>query len=178
MVPNAVENDVVTPITRGEILLGVIDDSVRADRPDHVHIARTAYAGDVRAETLRDLHGECAHASGRAVDQRLLPRPEPPLVAKPLQRGDRGYRRGGRLLKSDVVRLADDHRLWSARTLGEGPLRAGPGRGPRRVRMDEAQAERLITRFELRHIAPTAATWPATSTPSCVTFGLRRPVMT
>src|SRR6516162_8609066 len=128
MVPDAVENDVVTSIPLGEILPGVIDDPVRADRPDHVHIPGTAYAGDVRAETLRDLHGERAHASGRAVDQRFLPWLKPSLVAEPLQRGDRGHRRGGRLLEGDAAWLAGDHRLRSARILRESPLRVGPGR--------------------------------------------------
>src|SRR5215468_3545368 len=152
MVPDAVEDDVVTPATLGEILLRVVDDPVRADRPDHVRVPGAAYAGDLRAEALGDLYRERAHAPGRAVDQGFLPGLHPPGVAKPLQRGDRGQRRGGRLLERDVAWLAGQDRLRGTRVLGEGPLRAGPGRGARRVRTGQAQAEYLITWLELRHV--------------------------
>jgi hypothetical protein len=84
MIPGGVENEVVTPPAPGEIFSRVIDDMIRADRPDHVHIPRAAHAGYVCAERLRDLDSERADASGRTVDQYLLPRLNVPFVSKRL----------------------------------------------------------------------------------------------
>jgi hypothetical protein len=69
MLPNAVEEQVVTLPALGEILSRVIDDPMGADGSDHVHIPRTAHAGHVCAERLGDLHSERTHPSRRAVDQ-------------------------------------------------------------------------------------------------------------
>src|SRR5882724_10088941 len=125
MVPNAVENQVVTPVTLGEILLSLISDLIRADGSDHFHIPRTAYAGDFRAERLSDLHSEGTDASRRTVNQGLLSRLDVPVVAKTLQCGESRYRYGGCLLEGHVIRLHDQCRPGSAHILGEGALR-GP----------------------------------------------------
>src|SRR5882762_6657522 len=125
MVPNAVENQVVTLAALGEILLSVINDLIRTDGSDHFHIPRTAYACDFRAERLSDLHSERAHASRCAVNQGLLSRLDVPLVAKTLQCGESRYRYGGCLLEGHVIRLHHQCRLGSAHILGEGALR-GP----------------------------------------------------
>src|SRR5712692_11346461 len=105
MVPNHVENQVVALRTFGEILFGVINDLICADRSDHVHISRTAHAGHFRSERLGDLHGERTHASRRAVNQDLLPRLNLSRVAKSLQCGDCRYRYRRRLLKRQVGRF-------------------------------------------------------------------------
>ena|SRR5205085_1727360 len=83
MVPNAVENQIITLPRFGEILLGVINDVICADGSDHVHIPRTAYAGDFCAERFGNLHSERTHASRRTVDQDLLSRLNLSLVATP-----------------------------------------------------------------------------------------------
>src|SRR5437879_12832228 len=97
MVPNAVENHILTLPTFGEILLGVIllcvillcvillcvillcvillcviNDVICADGSHHLHISRAAYAGHIRAERLGDLHRERTHASRRTVNQDLV----------------------------------------------------------------------------------------------------------
>src|SRR5438094_7462208 len=65
----AVENQVVTLPTFGEILLDIINDTICADGSHHLHISRAAYAGHIRAERLGDLHRERTHASRRPVNQ-------------------------------------------------------------------------------------------------------------
>jgi hypothetical protein len=47
-VPDQVEHDVVPPSVPGEVLPGVVHDVVRAERPDQVHVSRTAHAGHER----------------------------------------------------------------------------------------------------------------------------------
>src|SRR5205807_3153818 len=79
-----------------------IDDMVRADRADQVHIPGAAHAGYLGAEYLRDLHGEGPHTSRSAIDQDLLSRLDLCLIAKALQRGERRDRNGRRLLECDV----------------------------------------------------------------------------
>src|SRR5262249_6858409 len=116
------ENKVVTLFTFGEILLGVINNVICADGSDHLHISRTAYAGHICAEPLGNLHSERTHASRRTVNQDLLPRLNPSLVAKTLQCGQprHGYRT--RLLKRHVIRLHHQCGLRCTRILGKGPL--------------------------------------------------------
>src|SRR6516165_8823985 len=122
MVHNTVEKEVVTLPAFGEILLGVINDMIRADGSDHVHISCTAYAGHIRAEPLGDLHSERTHASCRSVNQDLLPWLNVSLVAKTLQCGEGYYRDGSCLLERDVIWLHDQCRLGSTRILGKGPV--------------------------------------------------------
>src|ERR1019366_4863023 len=98
MVPNTVENEVVTLPALSEIFLGVINDPICAEGSDHVHIPRTAYAGHICAERLGDLHRERTHASGRTVNQDPLPRLDLSLVAETLQCGECRDRHRSRLL--------------------------------------------------------------------------------
>ena len=72
-VPADVEDQVVVPAAVGEVVAGVVDDMVGADRADQIHLRRAAHAGDVRAEGLGQLHGIAADAAGGADDQNLLP---------------------------------------------------------------------------------------------------------
>src|SRR5215204_4554722 len=62
-VPHQVEDDVVPPSVPGEVLVDVVDDMVRADRPDQVHVPGVAHAGHHRTERLGDLNGEGPHAT-------------------------------------------------------------------------------------------------------------------
>jgi hypothetical protein len=71
-VPDQVEYHVVAPAIAGEVFPGVVDDVIRADRPDELNVSCAAHAGHVRAERLGDLYGERAHATRRAVDQDML----------------------------------------------------------------------------------------------------------
>ena len=87
MVPHIVEDEIVTLPTLREVLLGVVNNVVCADRSNHVHIPRAANAGHLRAERLGNLHGERAHASRRTVDQDLLPWLHLPRIAKTVKGG-------------------------------------------------------------------------------------------
>ena len=86
--PRVVKDEVVPRPAPGEVLLGVVNDMVSADGPDKVHIPGAAHPGHFRAECLGYLHGEGANTSRRASDQHLLPRLDPPVIAKTLQGGD------------------------------------------------------------------------------------------
>src|SRR5216683_189965 len=122
MVPNHVENQVVALRTFGEILFGVINDLICADRSDHVHISRTAHAGHFRSERLGDLHSERTHSSRRSVNQDLLPRLNLSFVAKTLQCRDCRNRYRSRLLKRQVGRFQHHCSILANRhILGEGP---------------------------------------------------------
>src|SRR5207249_8369198 len=91
MVRNIVENHVVAFSTFSEILFRVINHVIRAERSDKINISGAANASNIRAESFRDLHRECAHASRRAVNQDLLTRLDFSFVAKSLQRRDARY---------------------------------------------------------------------------------------
>src|SRR5215831_9624072 len=121
MVRHQVKNQVVTLPTFGEVLLGVINHAIRTDRSHHVHIPRTANAGNICAERLGDLHRKRTDTSRRTVNQDFLPRLNLSLVAKTLQSSEccNSYRSA--LLKRHVVWLYGQSRLGSTRILGKGP---------------------------------------------------------
>ena len=120
----------------GEVLLGVIDDLVRANRSDHVHVPRAAHAGHVRSERFGDLDGERANASRRAVDHHLLPRLDLPLIANGIEGGEGRVSDGRGLLKREVGRLRQQVVLFSTRVFGKGAV---------------APAENLIAWLKLLH---------------------------
>src|SRR5438477_4534967 len=151
MVPNAVENQIITLPRFGEILLGVINDVICADGSDHVHIPRTAYAGDFCAERFGNLHSERTHASRRTVDQDLLSRLNLSLVAKTLQCGECRHRCRSRLLKRHVIRLHDQYGLGNTCIVREGPL-GDPDSDTRTLRVTDTHAEHLVAWFELGYV--------------------------
>src|SRR5882724_13335498 len=102
MVTNAVENQIVTLRSLGEILSSVVNCRVCANRANHVHISSAAHPDYLSAERLGDLHGERTHASRRTINQNLLPRLKLSLVAQTLQCGACCYRNGGSLLERYV----------------------------------------------------------------------------
>jgi hypothetical protein len=77
LAPRSLEDEIEALATLGEVLLGVVDDVVCAERSDHVHVPRAAHAGHLGAERLGDLHGERPYAARRADDQDLVPRLDP-----------------------------------------------------------------------------------------------------
>src|SRR5713101_5164859 len=160
MIPNGVENEIVTLSTFGEILLGVINDPICADGSDHVHIPRTAHAGHICAKRLGDLHSERTHTSSRTVNQDLLARLNLSLVAKTLQCGECRYRCRSRLLKRHVIWLDDQCGLGSTCILAKAPPHAPNTSSP---------GLNCVT------FLPTASTWPATSRPGRAIVGLRSP---
>src|SRR5271165_7106269 len=107
MIPNGVENQVVTLPTFGEILTGVINDPICANGSDHVHFSCTAYAGHLCPEPLGDLHSKRTYASPGTVNQNLLPRLNLSFVAKTLQCRACRHRYSSRLLKRHVIGLRD-----------------------------------------------------------------------
>ena len=132
-----VEQDVVAPVSPREVLSRVVDDVIRAERADRLDVLRAADARDLGSERLRDLHRVRPHASGGAVDEHLLPRPDVSLVADALERGQSGDAHCGRVLEGHVRGLVDDHPLLAhAHELGESTVPA---------------AEDLVARSEPRH---------------------------
>ena len=152
MVSDAIEKQVVTLPALGEILLGVINDPIRADGSDHVHIPRTAYAGHLCAERLGDLHRERTHASRRTVNQDLLARLNLSLVAQdPARRVNAAM--GTEAACSNVT-------LSGLVTNADSEAHAYSAKAPRHEPNTSSPGLNCVT------FLPTASTWPATSTPS------------
>src|SRR5829696_3323072 len=97
-----VEDQVVALIAFGEVLACVVDDVIRTDGSDHLHLRGAAHSGDARAERLGDLHGVGTHSSRGTDDKHFLPRAHLSMVAQGLQgsRAHDGYHR--RLLEGEV----------------------------------------------------------------------------
>jgi hypothetical protein len=104
-----------------EILLGVVNHLVGADRSDHVHVPGAADPGHLRCERFGDLHCKRTHASRRTVDQRLVPRPDLSFVTKTLEGGDGGDGHGRGLLERQVGRFQHNSLFGSRHILGKGP---------------------------------------------------------
>jgi hypothetical protein len=81
MVRDQVEKEVVFLSAAREIFSRVINDSVSADGPDHLHVSRTANTCNFSTKYFGDLHGECTNTSGRTINQNLLTRSELCVVA-------------------------------------------------------------------------------------------------
>ncbi len=106
-IPHAVEEQVVSLLVSGEVLVRVVDDVVRAEGSREVHVPRAADARHLRTERFGDLHGEGAHASRSSVDEDALSRLEPSMVAEPLQCREPRDWNAGRLLEREAIRLDD-----------------------------------------------------------------------
>src|SRR5687768_2970398 len=101
VVPRQIQDEVVALATACEVLLRVVDDAVRAER-------------------LGELNCERPHGATRAVDEDLLSRLGPALVADTLhcERSGGGYGRG--LFERDPGRLRFEPVFRDGRELGEG----------------------------------------------------------
>src|ERR1700726_3712379 len=138
MVCNVVDNYVVAICTLGEILFGVINHVICAERSDKINISSTAYASNFSAERFGDLHRESPDTAGRAIDQNLLPRLNLSFVAHTLQRRNPRDVDGSCLFKTDAGRLQCD--------CSHGPPADILGKGP------TSTAEHVIAWFELSDI--------------------------
>jgi len=56
------------------------------NRPYEVHVSGAADTGYFGSEGAGDLNGKCTHAACRAIDEHILPRPDPRSVAHGLER--------------------------------------------------------------------------------------------
>src|SRR3712207_7717849 len=72
MVARNIDDEIVALPALGEVLLGVINNLVCAERSDHIQFPRAVHAGHVRSVRLGKLHGEGSHTTARTVDQNLL----------------------------------------------------------------------------------------------------------
>ena len=88
-------------------------------------------------EGLGDLHGEGSHPAGGADDQHVLPGLHFGAVPNGLQRGERGHRHRGGLLKGEIRRLRRQFVGTGGGVLGEAAL---------------ADAEDLVADLESRHL--------------------------
>jgi hypothetical protein len=107
------QNQVIALTDAGEILTGVINDMIRAQRTKPFHFFRAGYCCDFRAEGFCDLHSERAHASRRADNCHSVPGLDATLTQS-LQRRDRRHRHCRRLLKGQVGRLFHQNRFTCA----------------------------------------------------------------
>ena len=87
-----------------EILARVVDDFIGAQPADEVGVGCAADSDDVRAEVLRDLHGEVPDPARGAGDQDALARAKARLVDDRLQCRSRRDRQCGGLIEAEVVR--------------------------------------------------------------------------
>ena len=115
----------------------------------------------MRTERPRDLDGERADPAARSVHEDAAARPDPTLVAQPLQGRDRRHRDGGRLLERQVGRLVDEPLLPHDHPLGE---RA------------DGHPEHLVARPELRDPGPDRLDDACHVRPEAVVPGLGQPV--
>src|SRR5206468_6445633 len=119
-VADVVQDDVVPFRALREVLARVVDDVVRADRADELHVVRAAHARHFGTERLCDLDREAADAAGRSVDQDLPPGPDLAVVAKELEGRRCGHTDRGRLVEGEIRRLLDELVLGGPGILGEG----------------------------------------------------------
>lgn len=145
MIPRNVEDEIVALATLGEVLLGVINDAVGAERSDHIQFLRVVDAGHIRSVRFGKLYGESTHTTTSTIDQDLLSWRYPSLILKVLQGDESGGGYGRGLIERDVVGLQGQGVFRNRHILGEGaavvPLIAS-----------DALAEYLIARTEPRHV--------------------------
>src|SRR5439155_9216559 len=138
MVPDQIVDQIVTLIGLSKIFFCVIDNAIGADRFHKIDIARAADSSRVCAKRLRDLDGESANATGRAVDQNFLSGLNVPFVAQTLQCRERSNRNRTGLLKGDVRRLQNRGAIsGDADVIGHG---------------SSLRAENFVARFEVGYI--------------------------
>ena len=115
--PCHVEDHVVAVDPVREVVAGVVEDVVGAERAHQVELGGAGRAGDLRTERLRELYGVRADATGRPGDQHRLTGPDPADVAR-LQCRRRGHRDHRGPLGREVRRHPGELAL-----VGDGVLR-------------------------------------------------------
>ena len=157
-----VDDQVPPPRPVGEVLAGVVDHVVRADRSDQVHLRGAAHAGDGRAGCLRDLHRERSHAAARADHQHATgPAAPSPRRGRP---AGRSCPEIGIAAACSKVRSAG-----FGTSLSAGVTASSANEPARRCPSPRRPGRKPVT------FAPTASTVPATSQPRTATFGRRNP---
>ena len=73
VVPHEIQDEGVGLAAAREVLPGVVDDPVGADRAEHVELPGRINTGHDRSVRLGQLHRESPHGATRAVDQDLCP---------------------------------------------------------------------------------------------------------
>src|SRR5918997_5403903 len=141
MGPRQLEDEIVVLPTSGEVLLGVVDDVICAERSDQLYVPRAAHAGHLGVEGLGDLYGQGPYASRRTDDQDLVPRLDPPVVAQTLQGSRRGQGHGRRLVEREVGRFRCQEIFRDTYTLSK-----------RTKTVHEWAPKDLITRLERRDV--------------------------
>jgi len=127
----------------GEVLPGVVDDLVGADRAHQIHLASAGHPGDRGSEGLGQLHGVGADAPRGTDDQNLLPGCDAPGV-QAFDGGEPGDRDHGGLLEAQPGGLAHQFvrsrgGVFGERAAGDAkhliagpePADVGAGRGDR-----------------------------------------------
>src|SRR3712207_6117538 len=122
MVRHVIEDEIVPMFALGKVLPRVVNDMVRADRPDHVHVSRAAHACYLSSERLGNLHSERSDASRRTIDQDLLPPLNLTSIANGLEGGEASHGNDRSLLKREIFRLGYEVVRWSTRIPGEGSI--------------------------------------------------------
>src|SRR5579875_2085616 len=120
MVPNAVQDHVVTGGVAGEVPLGVVDYGSGTQRRNQLKVSCAAYSGDLRSEGSRDLNGKRTYAAGRPIDEHLLPGPDLRSVPQRLQGCQTRAGHGRRLLEGQGLRFAGKGSAGSTRELRKG----------------------------------------------------------
>src|SRR5438067_10704311 len=137
-VADDVQDDVVLNAVPREIVDGVVDHAIRADRSHELDVSRAAHRSDVCAERLRNLHGERPDAARSSVDQYPLTGCEVSAIAQSLQGGDAGHGNRSRLFEGQRRRLRDEVPLASEEVFRQRAV---------------SQAEDLVAGLEGRHVA-------------------------
>src|SRR5205823_9592753 len=101
---DGVEDHVVEPAGAREVLSGVVDHHVSAERLHELQVARAAYAGDACPEVPCELNGKYADASGGSVDEHALSGLDVELPDE-IQRRHRAERGRRGFLECHVARL-------------------------------------------------------------------------
>src|SRR3972149_10384591 len=99
------KNQVVILPVSGEIFLGVINHVVCPNGARHVQIPRAAHGGHLSPERFGKLYCKRTHSARGALDQNLLPGPDPSSVADTLQSSERRHRHGRCFLERFIGRL-------------------------------------------------------------------------
>src|SRR5579884_2260578 len=121
-VPDHVKHQVVSLPTLCEVLSGVVEYPIGAERAHQFAISGAAHGGHLTAERLGDLNREGADTPGSAVDENPTAGLEPALVAQPLERRQAGDGYGRRLFEREPSGFAGQY--LGGREAGQGAARS------------------------------------------------------
>jgi hypothetical protein len=120
VVQHVVEDDVESRPALGEVLVRVVNDVVRAERPDQFDVVRTAHTSDLGPQYLGDLDRHAPEPATSAVDQDTRAGPHLCHVAHGDEGGKSGHDRCRGVGEAESGGLLDDPRRRGRHVLGEG----------------------------------------------------------